>query len=216
MKFALIAVLIAGASLFASTSAQALTTGQCSPAADVRAELAAEKQQTIILGNRSGSGHPTTLAFTSNADGSKGYMLLGDEPVGTQAVIICVQSVYRDIRLNDVTKPGVPSWAKRSVDPKRVAELCDGGHLGYQGTCMRQDESLANLERNGQRVLFKAIGTAMNPQGNAQREDQLIYVTLEPKEAIGLIDATTVEGAAYMLWAYSKVSLTQYAAALTK
>lgn len=204
---------LCGGILSLSAPAFALETGQCAAAATIRAVLAAEGQNTIIIGNRSGAGIPTTLAFTSNADGSKGYMILGDKPLGEKADWICIESAYRDVRLNDVTKPGVPTWALYAGNPKGVEALCAGQKLGWQGACGLHNTVVRNHESHGQRVLFKAIGTAKSRDG--LRQDQLLLVMIDTRENTGGLTATTAEGANYMLWAYSKMALTPFAAALT-
>ncbi len=98
-------------------------------------------------------------------------MILGDKPLGEKADWICVESVYRDVRLNDVTKPGIPAWALHPVDPKRVDQLCAGGKIGWQGECGLHSTVVRNPASNGQRVLFKVIGTAKSRDG--LREDRL-------------------------------------------
>ena len=202
--------------VFGASNASALDTGQCLPAAQVRATLAAEKQNTIIVGNRSGYGYPVALVFTSNVDGSKGYALRGDKPLGEQAATICVESVYRDVRLNDVTKPGVPAWAKMGDDPKRAEAVCKRDKLGYQEKCGSHDQSVLGLDGNGQRVIFMAIGSAINPRDKSVRAGQRIWLTLDAADAGGLFNAATVEGADYILSAYTKGSYTQFGTAMLK
>ena len=152
-----------GLLIFGASDAWALDTGQCLPAAQVRATLTAEGQNTIILGNRTGYGYPTALVFTSNGDGSEGYALRGDKPLGEQ-----------DVRLNDVTRPGVPAWAKLGGDPAAAAAICKRDRLGYQEQCRFHDESLSNLEGNGQHVMLMATGTAINPRDKTVRDGQRI------------------------------------------
>ncbi|WP_165185088.1 hypothetical protein [Caulobacter soli] len=205
---------LCGGILCAASPVLALEMDQCGPAANMRATLAAEGQNTIIIGNRSGAGIPTALAFTSNADGSKGYMVVTDLPLGEKAGWVCVQSVYRDIRIGDVTKPGIPTWALHVEDTARVDEQCAGQKLGWQGACHLHSTALKNLESHGQRVLFKAIGTAKS-RGSV-RDDQLLLVTVDSRESAGILTATTDEGANYMLWAYSKVAITPYAEPLKR
>lgn len=196
-------------------SAQSLVTGQCLTAASVRAALMAESQNPVIIGNRSGYGYPTALIFMSNADGSRGYALRGDKPLGQQAETICVEAVYRDVRLNDITKPGVPAWAMMpNTDPKAADAVCKRDRLGYQELCNFHNGSLVGLEKNGQRVMFVATGTAINPRDKSVRENQRITVTINFTEQGGLVKAATPEGASYMLSAYSKVSYTQFGNAL--
>lgn len=202
--------------LFIASPALALDTGQCLPAPQVRSTLAAEKQNTIIIGNRTGYGYPTALVFTSNADGSKGYLLRGDKPLGEQAETICVDSVYRDVRLNDISRPGIPAWAKLGGDPVKASAVCKRDKLGYQELCRFHDASISNLASNGQHVAFMAIGTAINPRDKTLRLNQRIILTLHGGDEGGLVNAVTAEGASYMLSAYTKPAFTQYATPLLR
>lgn len=208
------------ASLFAlfclgfSLSAYALETGQCLPATQVRTAIAAEGQNPIIIGERSGYGYPTALIFTSNTSGSKGYLLRGDWPLGKQADIICIDSVYRDIRLNDISKPGIPAWARMDVDASTAIAICARDKLGYQELCLPHDKALFNISAGGLHVMFQAIGTVINPRNKSMRSEQRILAAVRLSDYTGIIDAVTSEGANYMLAAYTKVSYTQHGEAL--
>lgn len=197
-----------------SSPAWALDTGQCMPAAQVRQALADEGQNALIVGNRTGYGYPTALIFFANADGSKGYAVRSNQPLGQQGETACIESVYRDVRLNDITQPGIPSWAVLAVDHAKASSLCGRGGLGYQDICAPYDISRKNMEANGAHVMLMAIGTTINPRDKAVRSSQRIVVTVEPNEKLGLVDAVTPEGASYRLSAYSAVSYTQNSEAL--
>lgn len=198
----------------AAFPALALETGQCLPATTVRATLAQEGQSPIIVGNRSGYGYPTALIFTSNVDGSKGYAVRGDKPFGEQAETACIDSVYRDIRLNDISKPGIPAWAKMGGDPKTAEAICKRDKLGYQEDCGYADQATVNLNRNMQRVMFQAMGSAINPRDKSIRQSQRIVVTLQADNKLGLVRAVTIEGSGYLLSGYSGAAYTQHGEAM--
>ncbi|MBZ4346229.1 hypothetical protein LAN15_24170, partial [Mycobacterium tuberculosis] len=82
--------------------------------------------------------YATALVFTSNADGSRGYLLRGDKPLGQQADTICIDSVYEDVRLNDITQPGIPAWAQLGGNAARAEAICKRDRLGYQEMCQPQ------------------------------------------------------------------------------
>lgn len=205
---------VAALTLAIAAPALALDTGQCLPAQQVRDTLKAEGQNTIIIGNRTGYGYPTALIFTSNTDGSRGYLLRGDKPLGQQADTICVDSVYRDIRVNDVTRPGIPAWAKMGEDPKRAEAICKRDRLGYQEQCLSNGESLSNLATHGIRVMLAATGSAINPRDKSVRDEQRLIVLVSPSDYKGTVKAVTPEGASYMLSAYTSVSYTQHGEAI--
>ena len=165
----------------------------------------------IIVGDRTGFGFPTSLIFFSNSDGSRGYLIRGDQPLGTQAAIACVDSEFRDIRLHDTSQAGVPEWALMGDDPTTVAAICARDKLGYQEKCTSNDASLKTLDGNGLHVLFMAIGTAINPRDQSVRSDQRIILTVDGARSGGLLKAVTREGASYVLAAYTKAAMTQNA-----
>jgi hypothetical protein len=186
--------------LLPATPVIVLDTGQCLAAAQVRSALAAEKMQAIVIGNRSGYGSQTALIFYASADGSRGYAVHGDKPVGQPSDTICIDSVYRDVRLNDITRPGIPAWARMDgIDPSVVERICKAGRLGYQEQCRTEDESLANLESNGVHVMFVAIGTAINPRDKSLRQNQRLVVSVSPTDNKGVVKSVTPEGASYLL-----------------
>lgn len=101
---------------------QATTTlqpGQCLPMADMNAALRAEGQRTMIIGNRSAvqerdaAGNPTAVVervetITSNANGSRGYNLLGNRPREEASTNICVGAVLTNVRLYDARSGTIP------------------------------------------------------------------------------------------------------------
>lgn len=212
----ILAITALGAAIAASP-ADALETGQCLPASEVRSVLASEAMNPIVVGNRSGYGYPTSLIFFANADGSRGYLIRGDKPLGEQSDHACVESVYRNVRLNDVATPGVPRWSlMQGRDAAAANAICKRGGLGYQDKCNFHNDSIIGQERNGQRVMLVATGTAINPRDKIVRRDQTIVVTLNPSNGLGLVKATTVEGASYMLSAYARGSFTQFGDAVLR
>lgn len=205
--------LLMGAGFYTSP-AFALETGQCLPAAQAREALAVEGMNPIIIGNRTGYGYPTSLIFFSNADGSRGYLVRGDKPLGQQADTACIDSVYRDVKLNDIAKPAIPTWAKMGDDQKTAEAICKRDRLGYQEKCNSNDVSVIGLAESGQRVAFVATGTAINPRDHSIRAGQRLTVTINGSVHGGLIKASTPQGASYMLSAYTDVGLTQFGQAL--
>ena len=183
-----------------------LETGKCYPAADVRAQLVTEGQSPIVVGNRSGYGYPTALFFTSNADGTKGYAVRGDRPLGTPATETCVDSIYTNVRLHDVSVALIPSWAKWGNDEAAALAACRRDNLGYQEKCGSHDTRARNIFGNGSRFMLAMKGTAINPRDGSIRNAQMIWVNFTPATGSGLVNATTPEGADYVLSAYSSIA----------
>lgn len=116
--------IVAGA-VFASALAApafALEPRQCLSMTEMNASLVAEGQRTLIIGNRiaflDGPGDRieagrSVNTFTSNADGSVGYNLEGDKPMGEPSTQVCVRAKFTNIVLYDARKPGTPQGAWR-------------------------------------------------------------------------------------------------------
>lgn len=200
----------------APCSAYALETGQCRPAAEVRAAITAEAQNPVVVGNQAGYGRPYALVFTSNKDGSRGYALRGDKPFGEVATTICIDSIFHDVKLNDFTKPGLPSWARLQLNEATATDTCRRNRLGYQEECAPYRHDIEGQTANGQRVAFMAKGTAINPRDKSVRQDQWLVLTLTSEDGGGLVQAVTPDGASYMLSGYTKGSFTQHSAGLMR
>lgn len=113
---------LAMAALVLPLGAQALEPRQCLPMAEMNAALVAEGQRTLIIGNRiaflDGPGGrieagKNVNTFTSNADGSVGYNLEGDKPMGEPSTRVCVAARFTNIVLYDARSPGTPPGALR-------------------------------------------------------------------------------------------------------
>ena len=186
-----------------------LATGQCRPASEVKEVLSREKQTPIIVGNRAGYGDGIALLFFSNGDGSRGYLLRSNKPYGELASSICVESVFQNIRLSDISKPGIPKWAKLGGNPDEANAICKRDHLGYQENCVYHDDGMENSHSHGDRVMFMATGSAINPRDKTIRQGQTITLILNPTKQSGLVNATTPEGACYTLSGYAKGAYTE-------
>ncbi len=90
--------------------------------AEMNAALVAEGQRTLIIGNRiaflDGPGGrieagKNVNTFTSNADGSVGYNLEGDKPMGEPSTRVCVGAKFTNIVLYDARRAGTPPGAFR-------------------------------------------------------------------------------------------------------
>ncbi len=208
---------LAVASLAAASPALALDTGQCLPAAQVRAALASENMQPIIVGNRAGYGDHAALIFYANASGSRGYAVRGDKSYGQLSDTICIESVFRDVRLNDITHPGIPAWARiDGIDAAVVERVCKSGKLGWQEQCMPHNVGLTNQETHGVHVMLMVTGSAINPRDKSIRQNQRIVVSVSPTDNKGGVDAVTPEGANYMLSGYVDVAYTRNGEALLR
>lgn len=155
-----------------SSPALALEPRQCLPMAEMNAALRAEGQRTLIIGNRVALRNDATResglrvqgwvnTFTSNDDGSVGYNLEGDRPVGQPSTRVCVAGKFTNIRLYDARRPGVPPAALR------------GGPF---------DDFLRRNERNGIRPMLQADAISAGPNSEARRGN---VVTLEADVARG-------------------------------
>lgn len=120
LKSAFTASLLATA--VAASPAFALEAKQCLSMADMNVALKAEGQRTIIIGDRVAindapqkkSGVNVTRyvnTVTSNADGSRGYQLEGDNPRDQASTNVCIRAQLTNVRLFDARVNSIPQAA---------------------------------------------------------------------------------------------------------
>ena len=183
--------LMAGAA-FASTG-QAAEVGQCFDTAQLNQTMKDEGQRSMafatqwLIDPRTGlRTDPIGHIFTSNEDGSRGYTLEADAPIGAPLKKICVTSKLHDVKFFDTTSPGVPEEALIHGDRARAVQFCKEKGLG---DCGYHDEDLKNLDKGGERVLM--LG----------RDDSGVLVTLTarvPGDGRGGLGLTFPEEGAYV------------------
>lgn len=95
-----------------------LTSGQCMSMADMNTAMRAAGQRTLIIGDRAAlidEGGPSehvrrwVNTVTSNADGSVGYQIEGNNPRATQSTEVCVRVRLTNVRLLDARLDAVPN-----------------------------------------------------------------------------------------------------------
>lgn len=161
--------------------------------AEMNAALKAEGQRTLIIGDRVAiRDEPNAIAgmtvkrwvntYTSNADGSLGFNLEGDKPMGQVSDIVCVAGKFTNIRLYDARNAGTPPEAKK------------GGNF---------DLSLRDNEAKGTRPMLQADAIATAPDGtvrigngitlfwNVKRESAYLVVNYPDGEAADLLQMST-------------------------
>lgn len=105
-----------------ATPAHALDAKQCLPMAEMNAALKADNQRSLILGNRHGMAvvvngdarngvlTPNYMnAVTSNADGSVGYQIEGDQPRDQISTQVCVRAKLTNVQLLDARSTDIPN-----------------------------------------------------------------------------------------------------------
>ena len=102
----------------ATPAAFALDPGDCDTPEAMTAKLKAEGQRSAAMADQV---MPTkrlqALIFTTNQDGSVGYIMLSDKMSDERATRFCVQERLTDLRWHDARKSGIPAAAKlRSSD----------------------------------------------------------------------------------------------------
>ena len=110
LRFKSSAIALTAAAVFSSVAANGahaldLEPGQCLPAAEMMSRLKAEGQKSVIVADRVWVDRNNQIAgrkfnvFTSNVDGSKGYNIEGNAPMGSPSSEFCLGSDYTDVSL---------------------------------------------------------------------------------------------------------------------
>jgi hypothetical protein len=168
-----LAQLVAWAVIFGvvATPAQAVDTLRnpdgtpiCIPAEKINAQLEAEGQKTIIVGDRpsSATGRPVTIRITSRPDGTLGNIFEGDGSftLGIKSTCFAVRNKLTDVRLNDPRNPTPPIWGFVDVDPAIAKAALARDKFGRAGV---HNDSLRAGYKNGYRLLM--IGRAFTTDG---------------------------------------------------
>lgn len=137
----------------------ALESKQCLPMAQMNEALKAERQKVLIMGDRAVPVDDNTQVgrvridrwvniFTSNPDGSLGYNIEGDKPMGQVSTRACVAAKLTNIRLYDRRRAGTPSETRR------------GGEF---------DAMLIEDEKRGTRPMLQADSISTGPDGKVRQ-----------------------------------------------
>jgi len=179
MKIIAVVALAAGLGVSAPTSAkiELKCYEGAAAVAQLKAELKAEGQQAILVGNRTGGNWNVNL-FTADTSGI-GYNIEGNQRFGSgvESTTLCVRTKFRSVVVNDVSKPGIPPWALGDSDPTIAGPIVK--KLGY-GTGIH-DDTVRTGERNGFRVALGAIALTDDGKGG-ERTGPLMLVDFSPSD----------------------------------
>ena len=105
-----------------ASPAYALDPGECGTPESMTTKLKAEGQRSAIMADQVMPGKKLqAIIFTTNHDGSVGYIMLSDKISDERASKFCVQERLTDLRWHDARKNEVPISSKtRGTD----AEQC--------------------------------------------------------------------------------------------
>lgn len=209
----------------ATPAAVTLAPGQCYPAATVRASLSAQNQYKMIVGNRmaltfNAAGDAidsprVANVFTSNPDGSLGYNLEGNQPLGTPSTEFCVRAQYRDVRFNDWTRAGVPDFARvGAANPATVAALCAQDSYRRGLGCGPMDSMLTASDKNiPERVMMSA--QTFNANGAAGRRIIVLGQPTSP-DRDGVVYAADRNGVGLELMMVERIAFTPEGEAMVR
>ena len=186
------------AALGAATSAQAIEAVRdangkavCLPAAEVMAQLKAEGQEVIAVGDRPAFTGDVTQMFTARPDGTLGKILEGDGSLNQKRKSTCfaVRDKLTNIRLNDPARADIPSFALVNVDPAIAKAALARDTFGRAAV---HNDSLATGYRNGYRVVLAA--TAYQLDGKTL--GPMITLVFNPSDAnrLGIVTMTRATG----------------------
>lgn len=176
----LFAVCTAG--LVAALPVYALDPGECGTPEAMTAKLKAEGQRSAMMADQVMPGKKLqAVIFTTNQDGSVGYIMLSDKMSDERASTFCVQERMTDLRWHDARKKGVPTAAKlRSSDAdaeKRCSELRRLGKITTRNACEPLNVILDDRARVGIRPVVQGfVVEKEGPDGVFKRTGSLVTV----------------------------------------
>lgn len=197
----------AAALVLSCSPALALEPGKCGPADAIQAELKAEGQVPVVIGNRvtTRKDRPVNI-FTSDSSG-RGYGLEGDAPQGQRSTTVCVKARYSGLRVNDITSPIVPTWALIGNDAKAANDNCKETRAGL---CESYDDYVKRATEGGMRVMLVARSESTQVDGTI-RPGRLLTILTKPGRKIADVKATNSIGASESVGGLEDVNYTQFA-----
>ena len=178
--------------LFASP-AFAADVGWCGTPEEMSALMREEGQRSLAVGNQiihferdaDGSLHAIEpkqagVIFTAHPDGSVGYLIQADQPIGTPATSSCITLRIHDVRLYDARVPGIPPEAL--VDSTEDAALARclalyEERIAVEGRCFFHNILLQGSVILGDGVLLQGYGAVRRLDGAYVAGESLVTVT---------------------------------------
>ncbi len=174
-----------------ASGAQAAEVGQCFTTAQLNETMKAEGQHSMAFGTQWLKDPKTGLRtlpaghiFTSNDDGTLGYALEADAPVGQPFKEICVNLKLHNVKFFDTSIPGVPDEALIHGGRERALKFCEDKGFGL---CNYHDDVLKLADKNlGERIMML---------GRTNRGSLVTLTASLPGSAGGSLGITFPEGA---------------------
>ncbi len=180
-------IVLAGmAALIWASSAHALDPGECGTPEAMTAKLKAEGQRSAMMADQVMPGKKLqAVIFTTNQDGSVGYIMLSDKMSDERSSKFCVQERLTDLRWHDARKNGIPAAAKlrsSAADAeRRCAELERTGKIKVikgddKKPCAPLNVLLEERDQLGIRPMLQGFIEERGPDGSFRKTGTLATV----------------------------------------
>lgn len=169
------------AGLAMTLPAYALDPGECGTPEAMTAKLKAEGQRSAMMADQVMPGKKLqAVIFTTNQDGSVGYILLSDKMSDERATKFCVQERLTELRWHDARKKGIPVAAKlKSSDAEaqaRCAELRAQGKFTARHVCEPLNVILEERGQTGIRPVVQGFPVQKGSDGTFKKMGTLLTV----------------------------------------
>ncbi len=195
-----------------SHQADAMDVGQCFDRAALQQKLQEEGQWPVAFANEplDNQDKPEGRLFTSDAAGSVGYMIGGNQPREVGATRACVELRLKDVKVFDARVPGVDLGALiKTEDPATALRECEA--IG-RGTCDIHSRFLAAQDRDGYRVMMQAHIAELQPDKKTYATGDLVTLTGQMAgRKLGTWAVTSAAGAYTIARAYEDIAYAPYA-----
>lgn len=185
-----------------SNPSMAVEIGKCLPADQMITNMQKEGQHSLIKANQATNGKIVARLFTSNDDGSVGYLLNADGAVDQPVSAFCVAATMSNVRIFDVRKQGLNTKALINYgNEKSIIENCAG-----KSSCNYHNTAIIAGEKNNVRPMLQADASFVNHQN----DKFLVTVAGEFPARGGLMGITSGDGEMSGI-GYSSTKFTDYA-----
>jgi hypothetical protein len=192
-------------------NAKAMDVGQCFDRATLLHKLQEEEQQPIVFANEPSvkQGKSESRLFTTNAKGSIGYLIAGNEPREVGATRACVKLRFKDVEIFDARDPGVdPRALIKTEDPAKALAECE---KAGRGRCDVHSRFLASQDQGGYRVMMQAHIAELQTDGSYTTGDLVTLTRQLEGRKLGTWAITSAAGAYTIARAYTDMAYAPYA-----
>ena len=143
------------------------------------------------------------ILYTTNDDGSVGYLLRSDAPMGERITRTTVELRMTQVTFYDTNRDDIPIEILVTASRENALQRC---HDIDTGGCGFHNDMVNSAFKKGFRVLLQATRAVL--KGDAYYDGGKVTVMVRPKDGITSLGFTGIQGHQVIAGAYSETKIT--------